>query len=92
MNASCLVVADSAEDHGEDFVAGDLAGGLEGTVGIALDQLSVGAVADVALSPTGASHVAESAESRQNRSIRWNRIPLGFSPFLVFQRFAGQSW
>ena len=20
------------------------------------------------------------------------RIPLGFSPFLVFQRFAGQSW
>ena len=54
-----LVVADSAEDHGEDFIAGDLAGGLEGTVGIALDQLSVGAVADVALSPTGASHVAE---------------------------------
>ena len=54
-----LVVTDSAEDHGEDFVAGDLAGGLEGTVGIALDQLSVGAVADVALSPTGASHVAE---------------------------------
>ena len=54
-----LVVTDSTEDHGEDFVAGDLAGGLEGTVGIALDQLSVGAVADVALSPTGASHVAE---------------------------------
>ena len=54
-----LVVADSAEDHSEDFVAGDLAGGLEGTVGIALDQLSVGAVADVALSPTGTSHVAE---------------------------------
>ena len=54
-----LIVADSAEDHGEDFVTGDLAGGLEGAVGIALDQLSVSAVADVALSPTGTSHIAE---------------------------------
>ena len=54
-----LVVANRAEDHGEDFIAGDLAGGLEGSIGIALDQLGIGAVADVALSPTGASHVAE---------------------------------
>ena len=54
-----LVVADSAEDHGEDFIAGDLAGRLEGAIGIALDEGGVGAVADVALSPTGASHVAE---------------------------------
>ena len=54
-----LVVADSAEDHGEDFIAGDLAGRLEGAIGITLDEGGVGAVADVALSPTGASHVAE---------------------------------
>ena len=54
-----LVVADSAEDHGEDFIAGDLAGRLEGAIGIALDEGGVGAVADVALSPTGTSHVAE---------------------------------
>ena len=54
-----LVVTDSAEDHGEDFIAGDLAGRLEGTIGIALDQLSVGAVADVTGSPTGTGHVAE---------------------------------
>ena len=54
-----LVVANRAEDHGEDFIAGDLAGRLEGAIGIALDEGGVGAVADVALSPTGASHVAE---------------------------------
>ena len=54
-----LVVANRAEDHGEDFIAGDLAGRLEGAIGIALDEGGVGAVADVALSPTGTSHVAE---------------------------------
>ena len=54
-----LVVANRAEDHGEDLVARDVAGGLEGAVGITLDEGGVGAVADVALSPTGASHVAE---------------------------------
>ena len=54
-----LVVADRAEDHGEDFIAGDLAGRLEGAIGITLDEGGVGAVADVALSPTGTSHVAE---------------------------------
>ena len=54
-----LVVANRAEDHGEDLVARDVAGGLEGAVGITLDESGVGAVADVALSPTGTSHVAE---------------------------------
>ena len=54
-----LVVADGTQDHREDLIARDLAGGLEGAVGITLDQRSVGAVADVALSPTGASHIAE---------------------------------
>ena len=54
-----LVVADSAEDHREDLVAGHVAGRLEGAIGITLDELSVGAVADVALSPTGTGHVAE---------------------------------
>lgn len=42
-----LVVADSAQDHREDLVAGHVAGRLEGAIGIALDELSVGAVADV---------------------------------------------
>ena len=54
-----LVVADGAQDHRQDLIARDLTGGLEGAVGITLDERSVGAVADVALSPTGASHVAE---------------------------------
>ena len=54
-----LVVANSAEDHREDFITGDLAGGLEGAVGIALDQSGVGAVANVALGPAGAGHVRE---------------------------------
>ena len=54
-----LVVADGTQDHREDLIARDLAGGLEGAVGITLDERSVGAVADVALSPTGASHIAE---------------------------------
>ena len=38
-----LVVTDSAEDHREDFVARDVAGGLEVAVGITLDESSVGA-------------------------------------------------
>ena len=54
-----LVVADSAEDHSEDFIAGHVAGGLEGAIGITLDEFSVGAVADVTGSPAGTSHVAE---------------------------------
>ena len=54
-----LVVADSAQDHREDLIAGHVAGRLEGAIGIALDQLSVGAVADVTGSPTGTGHVAE---------------------------------
>ena len=54
-----LVVANRAEDHGEDLVARDVAGGLEGAVGITLDEGGVGAVADVTGSPGGASHVAE---------------------------------
>ena len=54
-----LVVANSAEDHREDFITGDLAGGQEGAVGIALDQSGVGAVANVALGPAGAGHVRE---------------------------------
>ena len=54
-----LVVADSAQDHREDLVAGHVAGLLEGAIGITLDELSVGAVADVTGSPTGTGHVAE---------------------------------
>ena len=54
-----LIVTDSAEDHGKNFITGDLAGGDEGAVGIALDESSVGAVADVALGPAGACHVSE---------------------------------
>ena len=54
-----LVVTDSTEDHGEDFITGDVAGGLEGAVGVALNKLSVGAVADVTGSPAGTSHVGE---------------------------------
>ena len=54
-----LVVADSAQDHREDLVAGHVAGRLEGAIGITLDELSVGAVADVTGSPTGTGHVAE---------------------------------
>ena len=54
-----LVVANSAEDHREDFITGDLARGQEGAVGIALDQSGVGAVANVALGPAGAGHVRE---------------------------------
>ena len=54
-----LVVANRAEDHGENLVARDVAGGLEGAVGITLDEGGVGAVADVTGSPGGASHVAE---------------------------------
>ena len=33
-----LVVADSAEDHGEDFIARDVAGRLEGTILITLEH------------------------------------------------------
>lgn len=33
-----LVVANRAEDHGEDFIAGDLAGRLEGAIGITLEH------------------------------------------------------
>ena len=54
-----LVVANSAEDHSESLVTGDLAGGLEVTIGITLDERSVRAVADVALGPAGACHVGK---------------------------------
>ena len=33
-----LVVANRAEDHGEDFIAGDVAGRLEGTILITLEH------------------------------------------------------
>ena len=68
-----LVVADGAQDHGEDFVARDVAGGLEGAVGIALDELSVGAVADVTGSPASAGHVAELVV----RSVQARLVVLG---------------
>ena len=54
-----LVVANSAEDHSESLVTGDLAGGLEVTIGITLDERSVRAVADVAPGPAGACHVGK---------------------------------
>ena len=54
-----LVVTDNTQDHGEDFIAGHVAGRLEGAIGIALDQLGIGAVADVTGSPGRANHVAE---------------------------------
>ena len=68
-----LVVTDSTEDHGEDFIARDVAGGLEGAVGIALDELSVGAVADVTGSPASAGHVAELVV----RSVQARLVVLG---------------
>ena len=54
-----LVVADSAQDHGESLIAGDLVGGTEGLGVIALDQAGVRAVADVTGCPGSAVHVAE---------------------------------
>ena len=54
-----LVITDNTQDHGEDFIAGHVAGGLEGAIGITLDVFSVGSVADVARGPAGAGHVAE---------------------------------
>ena len=54
-----LVVADSAEDHGESLIAGDLIGRAEGLGVVALDQTGVGAVANVAGGPLSAVHVGE---------------------------------
>ena len=68
-----LVVADSTEDHGEDFIARDVAGGLEGAVGITLDELGVRAVADVTGSPACAGHVAELVV----RSVQARLVVLG---------------
>ena len=54
-----LVVADSAQDHGESLIAGDLVGRAEGLGVVALDQTGVGAVANVAGGPLSAVHVGE---------------------------------
>ena len=50
---------EDAVDERHCLGTGDLVVRTEGAVGITLDEGGVGAVADVALSPTGASHVAE---------------------------------
>ena len=54
-----LVVADSAEDHGEGLIAGDLVGRAEGLGVVALDETGVGAVANVTGGPLSAVHVGE---------------------------------
>src|SRR5699024_6901678 len=53
------VVADGPQDHGQDLVPGDVLQGTEGVRGEALDDLTVGAVVDIASAPVGGGDILE---------------------------------